>query len=331
MAEVMVPAQTRARLTRKSAKVGGAQVAYRRLRKADLAVRALHAVICIAVMLFVTTAWAASKTVIWHDHIDYVRLEPQEQDPRIPPNNHPVRVTPELIHAALGAIKVRFAKKSGFTFFDSDTAEAFQPLFNDKELKRIDGPIAEALARAGPREDVAFAISGKHEEGAVGFLSNTRTTTARLFYRKGKLHLIFREVRLDHRKTVMPGGPTRGYVSDIDRARHPLLPGSRLKETEIGWQVESGPRVFVASAGGRTRDDWLVIDLAAFAAPPQQVAPGRAPAAPAAAVRPPPPAPPPLSPDQVEVRLRQLRDLFERGVITEELYLDKAGQLLDAY
>jgi len=69
------------------------------------------------------------------------------------PNQHPVQLSPEQIAKTLMSIQVR-------PFHDD------YPLFSEEELKRFATPIAIALAKAAPNQDVEFLSMGQH--GIIG-------------------------------------------------------------------------------------------------------------------------------------------------------------------
>ncbi|HTT11229.1 MAG TPA: SHOCT domain-containing protein [Burkholderiaceae bacterium] len=271
--------------------------------------------------------------MVYDGRDSYVRIETRE--PGAPLNQQPVSITPQTLRELL--MRVELPGKGN------------EPVFISSELDEIVPPLAQALARALPEQDVSFAVSGRH---ALGGLAPRSVTTARVFYIDGRLNLIFGLVRADWENEYRGSG----YLI-------PFEPGKR--ESMVDRNVR------VASAGGAVnkRPDWIVIDP--FAAPPPAIAtpepqpalptpavviPAQppAPAAPAAASRPAPapaapaatapataaPAavPPTLNPPavadsealyrQTSERLKALQKLRDTGVITEEEYQQKRREIL---
>ncbi|MET0382823.1 MAG: hypothetical protein ABW032_05315, partial [Burkholderiaceae bacterium] len=159
-----------------------------------------------------------------------VRIEPIERD--APPNDQPAAVDPERMRAALAGVHGQFQALTPAT-----------PVFSADELAEIASPLASALAKASPAEDVTFRVLGSH--GLFGSYSPTTATAGRVFVRGGKLNLIFGVVRStyetsDHHDTSSKGAP-----------------GRRKSRVEYGWELQGDG----AQAVDR-RGDWLQFDLA---------------------------------------------------------------------
>lgn len=274
---------------------------------------------------------AAGRVVakVYEGRDSYVRIETRE--PGAPLNQHPVAIEPQLLREML--MRVVLAGK------DND------PVFISSELDEIVPPLAQALARVLPEQDVSFAVSGRH---ALGGLAPRSVTTARVFYIDGRMNLIFGLVAKDWESEYRGSG----YLIAFE-------PGKRSA------MVDRGVRVAATGGAVSKRADWLVIDplappaVAKPAPPPGTPAPAvvitpaatPAPTSPAPAVAPPaaaptPPAaapgptPQPATPAapgavdsdalyrQTAERLKVLQKLREAGVITEEEYQQKRREIL---
>jgi len=319
-------------------------------------------------------AFAAAEKVVWRSDADYVRIEPQDPFPdgrRPPPNDHPVRFSPDELAAILGALRAPEEGQS-ILFIELEEPSGPRPVFPGEAPEKISGPLSRALATAGPREDVTFAVSGFQKNESVTIIGESLTTSGRMFFVGGALHLIFGEVRYKYdermRKTgrANPKGPS--YVGPTTRLTNKVDPGAREREGDMPAPIAPVEGVKFMSANNRPREDWLVIEpqtllaavsrerrptetapqTAARPAPAgeprgddlrervdelerelqevrQQPAAAPAPSAPSAPSASPPPA------DDAEARLRRIKDLYERGVITQDAYLDKAAEILEAY
>jgi hypothetical protein len=199
-------------------------------------------------------------------------------------------------------------------------------LFAEDEAADIAQPLAQALGRAGPGDDILLLSSSRRDGG---ILSSPKAVTARIFVQGGNLQLIVHDARNDfydnYRGTYQP--PKFGY-------------GSRK---DVGTAV-------LSSTDGATvqRADWLSIPISTLIAPvagaapaavqaaPVMAAPAPAAAQPAPAPLPPPAAaaPPPRQPldaagsQDIERRLETLKRLREKNLITEEEYQQKRKEIL---
>lgn len=217
----------------------------------------------------------------------YVRIE--QSEPGAAENAHPFSISVEALRQLLGRPKV------------SGSASMWAaPLFTEEELAEFAAPLAAALAKAGPREDVVFAVAGNR--GLFGPYSPKYYTTGRLFVRNDRLNLILGKV--DER-----------YEGEERSARgsRKLLPGSRAQRIDAGWTID--PAGVEQQAG---RPDWLLFDARAI--------PAATPPVPSTST------PPAVEnrPSEVENRLRTLQQLKDKGLITDEEYRERRRALLQS-
>ncbi len=300
----------------------------------------------VVVGLFLAGAMPLAAKVLWQSGLNYVRVEGQNAARGTAlPNDHPVRFTAEQIRAMLGGLRIKDTGAMLGFIFDGDEDAAYMPIFGETELDRIAGLVAQGLAEAGPNEDVAVATSGLHRGDMIDFLDETKTTAARIFYQGGRLHVIFSEVQVDYqrkieRRATSSNPKAGGYIDKIDQRKNRPKPGTRVSEARVNWEFKPELWLYYANINGRRRGDWVLIDpeealksaqaVPAMPRPAAVIRPVETPrAAPARTAAPSAPVVP--TGVTVEEKLLYLRDLFDRGMITEELYLDKAGEILDAY
>lgn len=228
----------------------------------------------------------------------YVRLEPIESGAA--PNDQPISFTATQIRAVLAMLR---------------TSQDNEPLFNEDELNEVAAPIATALSKASAREDVAFAVAGKH--GALAAITQSAVTSGRVFYKNGALNFIFGEMRSKASDQLA----STGFLGSFVLRDFPA--GSRSSASRSA-EVGAGGSVTYAA---NNRHDW--VQIAAQGVPPP-AAVVRAPAAPPGAQT--QPGAPAVSPDaaglDIERRLTVLKGLRDKGLITEQEYDDKRKDIL---
>jgi hypothetical protein len=231
---------------------------------------------------------------------DYVRLVPIE--PGAPANSHPFNVSADQLARLLAGIKVRRA-----TSIDE------VPVFTKGELEKIAPPLAAALSKAGPNQDVTFAVASYR--GILGKYSPESVTTGRLFATADSVNLIFG--RIQQRKDS----------GELDYSEYtpPIVAGVRSHRIgDTVWKIVPGSAHFHGQRG-----DWLVFNRSEF---PAAAAAPAAPPASEAGVKPgeaTPAAPTIDSKAQaIEDRLRVLDELKKKGVITEQEYRERRREIL---
>jgi hypothetical protein len=218
----------------------------------------------------------------------YVRIEHIEAG--APDNAHPFGVPAGALSQMLASLKVR-----------GGASISTVPMFTEGELKEIVPHLVAALAKAGPREDVTFAVTGKH--GFFGAYSSKSVTSGRVFVRDRQLNVIFRLVH-----ELYEDGELGHGVSPV------FPPGTRAHRSDLGWRLvpENG-----RLANGRS--DWVMLDTTMLPKPKETTgATGTAPAAPAADSR----------YQEIENRLRTLDRLKADRLITEEEYAERRRAIL---
>lgn len=299
-------------------------------------------------LLSSAAAWCATEpsrsvVVLWSGDDQWVRIEPQD-DSAASPNDHPAELSTEEVSNALAALRLRVV--------DEDTGtESQRAVFTREEIANLAPQVAGGLGRAGPKQDVTFSTIGSHGVSTGGLIKDPGVNAGRVFCQDGKLNVIFGELQSNYRKKNVYGQRTEDFT--------PRRQGTRGKASKQKWTVATGPGIQLHSmSDGAVRNDWVVIDPAVAgaqtvatsqptAAAPQQAASAPTPAKPV----PPPPtsgaAPEPAadaaqapaasttpesrtgkSTADLEQRLQTLRDLRDKGLISEEAYNSKVKELL---
>jgi hypothetical protein len=253
-------------------------------------------------------------TVVWSANDQWVKIEPQD-DAAAPPNDHPAQVASEAVNNALAALRIRIV--------DEDTsAETQRSVFTAEELRNLAPRIAAGLAKAGPRQDVTFSTIGSHPRAPGALVKDPGVNAGRVFYDEGKINVIFGELQSGYRKRNVYGQTTEDFT--------PRQEGSRTKAAENDWALAARPGVEVHSNAGGVRNDWVEIDAAAVASGAAAVSQAPAAALPPAAATAGSgegPAPPKSSAD-LEQRLKALKELRDKNLISEEAYRAKMQELL---
>jgi hypothetical protein len=212
----------------------------------------------------------------------YVRI--QQIEAGAPDNSHPFAISVEALTRALASVEV----EGGGTITKI-------PMFTEEELKEIAPPLAAALAKAGPKEDIRFAVTGKR--GLLGSLASSSITTGLLFVRDRELNLIF------------------GLVQELYEDEEVKM---EMRTVPPASRFYRGPRVgrvwkLVPKSGRLVdeRSDWVALDVSAPASP-------AAPAAGGADSR----------FQEIQTRLDVIKRLKESGSITEEEYNERRRAIL---
>ena len=261
----------------------------------------------LALVAAITCAADAPRDVVvlWSANDQWVKIEPQD-DAAASPNDHPAQLASEAVSNALAALRIRIVD-------EGTAAETLRSVFTAEELRNLAARIAEGLAKAGPRQDVTFSTIGSHPRSGGGLVKDPGVNAGRVFYVDGKINVIFGELQSGYRKRLVYGQRTEDFT--------PRQEGSRTKAAESDWALAARPGIELHSNAGGVRNDWVEIDTAAVAAGTAAVS-----QAPAAAT--PPAATAAKSSADIEQRLKTLKELRDKNLISEEAYRAKMQQLL---
>jgi len=270
---------------------------------------ALHALVAILVaalacgLVLVALLPAASAAaldgaqLVWAHDDEMVRLVAREAGSR--PSQHPARYDATALAEALAGVRLRREGEA-------------MPLLRPADAQRLAQPLAQALAQAGPDQDVVFALQLSLPGALVG--RNEVTLAGRAFVAEDRLQLILGDL---FRSVVAPEF-YRSPVAErrVDRRLHPHVPGTRSSETvHEGVEFVPTPGVVLNRVGAGTRRDWLLIDVGTASMAREAPAPAVDAQQPARAA-------------SAEERLLQLRRLREQGLITDEEYQRKRREII---
>jgi Short C-terminal domain len=281
---------------------------------------------------------APRNAPLWTGDDEWVRIEPQDKSATVP-NDQPVALDNGTVTRALSALRIRVVDPDNGT-------EVQRAVFTAEEVGHIAPYVTSGLAKAGPRQDITFSTIGSRARGVGSSVRDPSVNAGRIFYQGGKLNVIFGELQSNYRKKNVYGQRDQDFT--------PRRQGTREKESEQKLTLTAVPGVAFEAA----RNDWLTIDLAvagaqavatsptsttgAAAAPqaatrapePPRPTPQPAPSPATGAAPAPAPAAAPAAPTadsktaDLERRLRALKEMKDKGLITEEAYNAKMKELL---
>lgn len=249
----------------------------------------------------ISGAVASDTKSLWESREQFVRIEPQDvlKDKSKVPNEHPADISQERLGEILSAIEL-----------STQENKKPVPLFTRSSLENLVPLLQDGLRQATANEDVTFAVIGLYSS-AFGLAKSPKVVSGRLFYQGGKINLIV--------------GKAQELVNDRqDRRLYPFTPGSRRYSTEEKWTLLPQPG---QPALTMLRQDWVAFDnnwkAVAVSAPAIDKA-GEQPTQPS-----------PINQlfsgksGKVAERLNLLKELRDKGVITEEEYRGKRLTILN--
>lgn len=238
----------------------------------------------------------------YQGNFSFVRIERAE--PQAAPNQHPVVIKPADLTAALAALRKAGSKD--------------EEVFNGEELTEIVPHLVKALAEVQPDQDISFAVVGRH--AGFGPLVPRVVTTARMFRTAEGLQII---IGLLH-QTFESQFIATGYLIPFESGRRAAV-------------VDPTARIGTGDGGGTVRRaDWVALAPPAPATAAAAPAAGTAAPAAAAIVAPAAAATPPSRPrdakffEEQEERLKTLKRLRDKDLITEAEYQQKRAEVLQA-
>jgi len=187
------------------------------------------------------------KATIWERNEQYVRLVQAEKN--APPNDHPVKLDAIEVEQALSSLLLWI--EGGILRNEESTV-----VYPRKQAALITKDIVDGLSKAAPDEDVTFNVRG-YSDSLLAVVRVREWTTGRVFYRDGKLNLIIGEhrKRIDKAKKNVEGA--FGVIDDFRDVHFQV--GSRHHQGKMKGRIVTTEGV---ESGGAERPDWVMIDVA---------------------------------------------------------------------
>jgi hypothetical protein len=240
-------------------------------------------------LMIPSTSHASKVRNLWQSSDQFVTMELQDSV-----STNPVQPNDHPIELTLDRITAILAS---IDIQATDDGKP-EPLFTRSAVQVLAPHLLQGLRQASPKEDVTFAVIGLHN-ALHGLAKSPKVTTGRVFYKEGRLNIII--------------GLAQQEVRDRDDRRlFPFTPGVRQKPSEGEWQLLAQAR----KGCTLERKDWVIFsddwqepaaELSAPAQPGKGTNDGRTAAE----------------------RLTTLKDLRDKGLISEEEYQKKRTQILD--
>jgi hypothetical protein len=255
----------------------------------------------LVLIMLSSTVCASDVRYLWQSRDQFVALEQQDSTATGPaqPNEHPLDLTLDRVTAILESIEMR-----------ADDGGKPEALLTRPAVQALAPQLRRALQQASPTEDVTFAIIGLHD-ALYGLAKSPKVTTGRVFYKAGKLNIIV--------------GLVQQEVRDRDDRRlFPFTPGIRKKPLEGEWTLlpQHGQNGYT-----QIRKDWVAFSTewqATVAQPPvaEKIVPSTS-ARPAPSIKQSNDARNPAE------RLNTIKELKEKGLISEEEYRSKRMEIFN--
>jgi hypothetical protein len=232
-------------------------------------------------------------------------------------------------------------------YADEDPGGVPLPVFTKTDIDSLGKALAIGLGRAKPSQDLIFHVIGARRLSSGAFARRNRVCAGRVFYRDGNLNIIFGQVQTPYRK--------KNVYGQTDQDFYPRNYGSRTEAAKHDVVLLTNSATRLYKSGDGVRDDWIVMEPNATAVgevrddKPDPVPTPASSAEPVAlAEAPATPSPPPdahsmdttkgqpegmgsqstRSTENVEERLKALKQLRERELISEDVYQAKMKEIL---
>ena len=215
---------------------------------AGYSVRVLLALMIVAISCS-PPAYSASNEVIWERGDQIVMLAAQDVE-SAQPNDHPIAAVADEIATMFVMLRMRFV--------DEGPEVAPITVFTQDEIANLSTAVATGLGRAAPSQDVLFHVIGSRRVSPGAFAKRNRVTAGRIFYREGRVNIIFGQVQTPYRK--------KNVYGQIDEDFYPRNYGSRKVETEHEIVLQVTDAIRLHQNGDTKRPDWIAIDPVAAAA-----------------------------------------------------------------
>jgi hypothetical protein len=256
-----------------------------------------------ASLAFASNVWASDLRP-WSDSKDYVQLEAVDAI-----NQHPVSFSTEQIAALLG----HFYKREG--------SKEPKPYFSQDEISRIANKLVPLFTKSKPNEDINFGTSFS-ESGF--FLVPRKLNAGRLFVENGRLNLLIGMCAAEQDITYQQ---LYAKYRDLDH-------GSRVKPVDkLGCELLEGNNTERVN----NRPDWLRLNINAVLQtkavpvflPASKTLTFGAPTTPdPATATSPAQSPSTTKPNEAEERLLTLKQLHDKGLITDIEYEQKRAAII---
>jgi len=214
-----------------------------------------------------------------------------EANEEVTPLDHPLEMSGEDMETMLESVDYF---KPGFFSVTGKEGDTYD-LFNKEEIDMMAGPLAEALSKAGPNEWVDFSV---YNFRGQAFLGNFIITDGVMFVKDGKLNIAFRNL-------AVKAAPDSRDINTLD-------PTESYREFR---------KIVPQSGQDKVAENWLAIDMKTVKQEKEAAEKAEAEAEKKT----------PTEERSAKERLKELQELYDEGLITEEEYNKKRKEILEEF
>ena len=277
------------------------------MKRVKIMAVALLVPLCMSAVIFQKSKY------IWHKNEEnYVKLGKANKD--LGKLNHPADISPEAMTKIL--LSIRYDRNWMNIPGDLGKKAAKQyDVFTADEAAQLGGYLSKALKEADSSSWVDFSLEGMRNKLAI--FGTQRVTDGLVFVKDHKLNFAFRDL-----------GEVSGSETFTAATTDPFkyYPGSSGLSAQPGQELAKNPK-------GKLLKNWIIIDLprAPETSAPQAETSTQPQIQTATTVegKPVEKPKPPAEEKSPKQRLIDLRELYDKGLITEEEYNKKRKEILD--
>lgn len=200
----------------------------------------------VSLMLLAQPA-AMADEVLWESGVNlYIKIT--DQDSKAGPNQHPVTLDPKEVTNALNTMEILEKRKA-----DNDEVKN---VFTFQQASLLGKYLANGLQRAGPDEDITFALVSNKQSYVV--LKETYYMAGRAFYADDRLNIIIGDYDRLPDKFRERAEASHGNTGEV---RYFFDNGKRGKASNFKYALLSRNGIDNYRDGNKTRRDWFLIDV----------------------------------------------------------------------
>ena len=200
-------------------------------------------------MLFLSimTGEIVAGTVLWESGLNlYIKIDNQDKGAK-QPNSHPVQLDAETIDSSLRLLKIW--DKS---FYEEGDAEL---VFSIDQTRLLGKEISKGLELAKPNEDITFALASM-KKGALG-AREPKFMGVRVFFLNNELNIIIG----DYDKPRDKGMEAAVGGSGLTEIKYFIKAGKRTKASKFNKNMIQVDGINNAKINSKIRKDWFTLNL----------------------------------------------------------------------
>ena len=197
--------------------------------------------------LIATTGEVIADAILWESGLSlYIKIESQDKGAK-QANGHPVTLDAETIDSSLRLLKI-WDKN----FYEEGEAES---VFSISQTRILGKHIAEGLKLAKPNEDIIFSLASM-KKGALG-ASEPKFIGGRAFFLNNELNIIIG----DYDKPRDKGMEAAVGSSGVTEIKYHIKVGRRDKASKFNKNMIQVDGIRHVKINKKTRKDWFTLNL----------------------------------------------------------------------